>query len=64
MEYVTGREFESRMGRLETKVDRVESKVDRLLGQRAAVVKKTALHASWITPTIMLIVEIIEAAFK
>jgi len=64
MEYITAREFESRMGRLEAKVDRVESKVDRLLGQRAVHVKKTALHVTWLTPVVLAIIEALKAVFR
>jgi TATA-binding protein-associated factor Taf7 len=64
VEYITAREFESRMGRLETTVDRVEGKVDRLLGQRAVIVKKTALHATWITPLIVAVIEALKAVFR
>jgi TATA-binding protein-associated factor Taf7 len=64
MEYVTAREFESRMGRIEKTVDRVESKVDRLLGQRAQIVKKTALHATWITPIVVGLIEVVKEFLK
>lgn len=73
-EYITAREFERfaeqldrRLSTLETRGERTEHKIDALTARGGVdgriVAKKTALHASWLTPVVVAIIEGLRMAF-